>query len=69
MAAMNARLAAAAMAQKAKPKPSPSPSTSRQKTDWTEKELQRLLKKGVSLDKARDQASKKYGIYPNGYTN
>lgn len=66
MAMMNARLTAAA---KAKPKPTPSPSTRAQKTDWTEAELQRLLNKGMTLDKARNQASKKYGIYPNGYTD
>ena len=79
MAAMNARLLAAKAAAKpspkptakatAKAKPSPSPSTMSQKSDWTEKELQRLLKQGMNLDKARNQASKKYGIWPNGYTN
>ena len=54
---------------KSTPKPKPSPSTMSQKSTWTEKELQRLLKQGMTLDKARNQASKKYGIWPNGYTN
>jgi hypothetical protein len=54
---------------KSTPKPKPSPSTMSQKSTWTEKELQRLLKQGMNLDKARNQASKKYGIWPNGYTN
>ena len=50
-------------------KPSPSPSTFDQKAAWTEKEFSRLLKMGVPINKAREQAAKKYKINPNGYTN
>jgi hypothetical protein len=55
----------------AKPKvtPSPVPSTFEQKSKWTENEFRRLMKSGVPISKARDQASKKYNISPNGFTN
>ena len=54
---------------KQKPVPSPSPSTFDQKAAWTEKEFLRLRKMGLPIDKAREQAAKKYKINPNGYTN
>jgi hypothetical protein len=54
---------------KPKPTPSPSPSTFDQKAAWTEKEFSRLRKMGLPIDKAREQAAKKYKINPNGYTN
>ena len=54
---------------KPKPTPSPSPSTFDQKAAWTKKEFLRLRKMGLPIDKAREQAAKKYKINPNGYTN
>jgi hypothetical protein len=62
---------AAYEASKKKPTPSPSPKKTTIKTGPTgaEKLLQKYLREGMSLDKARKRVTNETGIYPNGYTN
>ncbi len=69
--AMNPRVAAYE-ASKKKPTPTPAPKKTPLKgTSITgaEKLLQKYLREGMSLDKARKKVSAETGIWPNGFTN
>ena len=67
---MNPRQAAYDASKKPTPKPTPK-KTPTIKTGPTgaEKLLQKYLRQGMSLDKARKKVSNETGIWPNGYTN
>jgi hypothetical protein len=67
--ATNPRVAAYE-ASKKKPTPAPKKTPSI-KTGPTgaEKLLQKYLREGMSLDKARKKVSNETGFWPNGYTN
>ena len=68
--ANNPRVAAYEASKKPAPKPTPK-KTPVIKTGPTgaEKLLQKYLREGMSLDKARKKVSNETGIWPNGYTN
>ena len=69
--AMNPRVAAYE-ASKKKPMPKPAPKKTPLKgTSITgaEKLLQKYLREGMSLNKARKKVSAETGIWPNGFTN
>ena len=68
--AMNPRQAAYEASKKPTPTPTPK-KTPTIKTGPTgaEKLLQKYLRQGMSLDKARKKVTNETGIYPNGYTN
>lgn len=51
-----------------KPKPKVTPKAPAKKIN-PEKLLQEYLKKGMSLDKARNKVANQTGTWPNGYTN
>lgn len=57
---------AAYEASKKKPTPAPKIKTG---PTGAEKLLQKYLREGMSLDKARKRVTNETGIYPNGYTN
>lgn len=69
--AANPRVAAYE-ASKKKPTPAPMPKKTPSKPTGitgAEKLLQKYLREGMSLDKARKKVSNETGIWPNGYTN
>jgi hypothetical protein len=68
--AMNPRQAAYDASKKPTATPAPK-KTPAIKTGPTgaEKLLQKYLRQGMSLDKARKKVTAETGIYPNGYTN
>jgi predicted Zn-dependent protease len=72
--ANNPRVAAYEASKKPVSKPTPKPAPKKTpviKTGPTgaEKLLQKYLREGMSLDKARKKVSNETGIWPNGYTN
>ena len=68
MAAMNPRVAAYEASKKPTPAPKKTPTIKTGPTG-AEKLLQKYLREGMSLDKARKKVSNETGIWPNGYTN
>lgn len=54
-----------------KPTPKPSPSTFAQKSAAADAELRKLMQQGKvkDLTKTKNSIAKKYGVWPNGYTN
>ena len=79
MAAMNPRVAAYEASKKPTPKPMPKktgtavPLTPERRAASAaaaaEKLLQKYLREGMNLDKARKKVSNETGVWPNGYTN
>jgi hypothetical protein len=66
--AMNPRQAAYDASKKPTPAPKKTPTIKTGPTG-AEKLLQKYLRQGMSLDKARKKVTAETGIYPNGYTN
>lgn len=68
--ANNPRVAAYEASKKPMPKPTPKKTpTIKTGPVGAEKLLQKYLREGMSLDKARKKVTNETGIYPNGYTN
>ena len=65
---MNPRQAAYDASKKPTPAPKKTPTIKTGPTG-AEKLLQKYLRQGMSLDKARKKVTAETGIYPNGYTN
>jgi hypothetical protein len=66
--ANNPRVAAYQASKKPTPAPKKTPTIKTGPTG-AEKLLQKYLREGMSLDKARKRVTNETGIYPNGYTN
>ena len=66
--ATNPRVAAYQASKKPTPAPKKTP-TIKTGPVGAEKLLQKYLREGMSLDKARKKVTNETGIYPNGYTN